>query len=52
MEATTGIMHMETACSKQMAFAYFIYQKDKILSEMAEKRLQGFIQVRNLKYLT
>ena len=27
--------------SKQMAFAYFIYQKDKILSEMAEKRLQA-----------
>ncbi len=27
--------------SKQMAFAYFIYQKDKILSETAEKRLQA-----------
>lgn len=27
--------------SKQMAFAYFIYQKDKVLSELAEKRLQA-----------
>ncbi len=27
--------------SKQMAFAYFIYQKDKVLSETAEKRLQA-----------
>lgn len=27
--------------SKKMSFAYFIYQKDKILSEIAEKRLQA-----------
>ena len=27
--------------SNQMAFAYFIYQKDKVLSETAEKRLQA-----------
>lgn len=27
--------------SKELAFAYFIYQKDKVLSETAEKRLQA-----------
>ena len=36
--------------SKQMAFAYFIYQKDKILSETAEKKTAGDKRIRRTRF--